>query len=569
MVIGHSKALVKNGVVALRRVRNASPEWDETSPRVRITSPGSIDEVCDMWMSRDVVDRIRTVIGSLPAEHGGCLGGDRATGVITEFVMDRDSIRSPSTYTPDVDFINGVLRDWNSRGVRFAGFVHSHPRGHVWPSHGDRIYAARLLDKIPDLERLALPIAQTARLGTEGSIHSYWAARRDGSPASIRRAELRIAEPTTVATQHFERVESVIDLEWMRSSRIVVVGAGGSVSFCRDLVRMGVGQVVLVDPDAIELSNVATQDVELADLDRPKAAALAERLVRISKHVRVLGVVGRVEELDHQALKTLVWGSLPGLPAGPPRQSLVCAFTDNFHAQAMVNRVALEFGTPMLAAQLYRGGSALELSFASPGISVACGRCVLGGRYRLYEHGFVNDVGSSGTPYSATAHLNAMKLDIALALIEGSPTHDPDDDVEVAGSHPARRAARDYLQAVGCRNLVQIRRDPDIATSLGLRVFERVLNGADMSRLYSGDVVWLPQEPENEATGFPACADCGGLGDLRLARNSFDDMSVMHWALADHRRKLLEANLEATRARRAPDTLEPVAGPIEQLDQNS
>lgn len=83
------------------------------------------------------------------------------------------------------------------------------------------------------------------------------------------------------------------------------------------------------------------------------------------------------------------------------------------------------------------------------------------------------------------------------------------------------------LEQIGNRNLIQIRMDPDIAASLGLTVFNRVFGGGDQARIFFDDVVWLPQLADSPETGFPACPDCGGTGDLLQAVSTFTDTRIM------------------------------------------
>jgi hypothetical protein len=56
------------------------------------------------------------------------------------------------------------------------------------------------------------------------------------------------------------------------------------------------------------------------------------------------------------------------------------------------------------------------------------------------------------------------------------------------------------LSRIGKRNLIQIRLDPDLATTIGIGVFDRVLEKGDQERLFFDEAVWLPQDPESPAT---------------------------------------------------------------------
>jgi proteasome lid subunit RPN8/RPN11 len=514
--------------------------------RYRVTTAERIARTDPLWMTPEVIAEIRGTIGSLPAETGGMLGLDRGSGVISRFVFDASATTSSVTYSPDIEFVNRVLKEWNAAGVRLAGFVHSHPAGVGRPSAGDMSYVERALWAMPDLDEFALPIVQPQRSDGEEWMVGFAVHRDEEGNPILRRRPVRPGPVWSPNPDHYVRVSAdTYDLELLQRARIVVVGAGGSASFCEDLARVGVGQFVLIDPDVIEASNIATQKVRVSEIGTHKARELARSITSASQHARVLAVRSPVEQCVAD-FERLLFGSLPGVPAGPPEVTLLCGFTDDFYAQAFVNRVALQFDVPMLAAQLYERGAGLELTFSNSATTVACGRCVLGGRYRAFGAGAVNDVGSAGTPYAATAHLNALKQDLAIALLLGSRS-ERIDDTRKDSSHPARLAARQFLARIGNRNLIQVRRDPDIARSLGLLVFDRVLGVADRTRLLCGDAVWLPQQPEAIKFGFEPCPDCGGVGDLSRVAGTFDDLGRLDWSLSRDRAMTLEVRHQVRR----------------------
>jgi proteasome lid subunit RPN8/RPN11 len=108
-----------------------------------------------------VLSRIRATIGKIPHESGGPLGMS-ASGEITAFVLDSSAATGPAAYSPDTTRLNRLFRKrWNPRGVRLAGFVHSHPPGFLQPSEGDRLYAVKLFAALPHLDAFYLPIVRS------------------------------------------------------------------------------------------------------------------------------------------------------------------------------------------------------------------------------------------------------------------------------------------------------------------------------------------------------------------------------------------------------------------------
>jgi hypothetical protein len=56
---------------------------------------------------------------------------------------------------------------------------------------------------------------------------------------------------------------------------------------------------------------------------------------------------------------------------------ILCGLTDDFYCQARVNRIALHFGLPALAAQVYKQGRAAEIVFTHPDVTKQRARCIL------------------------------------------------------------------------------------------------------------------------------------------------------------------------------------------------
>lgn len=509
---------------ATRRPVGAEPRPHDDSaifaPAVRRQTPAQLAAPEPMVIEETAYREILRTIGTRTAELGGLLGGQRSDGIVRHFHFDPGASTTRTTYTPDHEALNRLRRtDWDPAGLEVLGFVHSHPASCRRPSSGDVEYAQRILDAMPALPRLLLPIVQTIPDTGRYGIYGY-AVSRSGSGVVVQDLPVvTLPDPrrSLSAPDVFDRVGNVYDLRAMASTRLVVVGTGGSAGFVESMARSGIGELVLIDPDVVEAPNIATQQTYLDDVGDPKVDALAHRLLRINPGLRIVTVRASIEDLDDLAMTRLIHRPLPNSGLGCPPLTILCGFTDDFWAQARVNRLALHFGVPMIAAQVYREGRGAELSFSVPGVTPACGRCVLGSRYRAYlEGGFTNNVTSRGTPLAATDRLNATKSLIALAMIHG--VHPA-----VDRNHPGTIRWAELLRRIAERNLVQIRIDPDIAISLGLQTFDRVLGGGDLERLVCDETVWLPQKPEHPVYGLPPCPDCGGTGDLRLAAGTFAD----------------------------------------------
>lgn len=488
--------------------RFSRSEQRDSRPRPAAPEPGET-----LRMTASAHRQIMGAVGTKSPENGMALGGDPADGVVRHVVFDDGAERSGSTYSPDHVRLNRLLADWwRPSGIRLLGFVHSHPGRFARPSGGDLSYAKVILKANPHLDRLLMPIVTVE---PEPALHPFVVVRTpDGvvaKPATLEVLDEVLvspsekaaskpvpvpvnAAPRAIREETFRRVIGAYDLPHLRHCRVVVVGVGGAAGFVEDLTRAGVYEFVIIDPDVVSATNLATQQVYRRDLGRPKVEALADRLRDINPAVEVLA-----HQTDFNAFTESEIENLLGLDtARPPVRTLLCGCTDDFFAQARVNRAGLQHGVPTLCAQVYTEGRGVELTFTFPGVTPACHRCILRSRYEAYlEQGYENTVTSDGTPISSTTRLNSTKFSLAMALLHHGTAHP---------------RWGQLLERIGNRNLVQLRLDPDLA----LPVFDRVLAG-DRDRILFDEAVWLPQQPEGPDTGRPACPDCGGGGDLRAA----------------------------------------------------
>ena len=73
----------------------------------------------------------------------------------------------------------------------------------------------------------------------------------------------------------------------IRSTRLLIAGCGIGSSPAICATRLGFEQFVLVDGDVVDSHNLNRQFYDLADVDRPKVAALRDHILRINPNARV------------------------------------------------------------------------------------------------------------------------------------------------------------------------------------------------------------------------------------------------------------------------------------------
>lgn len=150
----------------------------------------------------------------------------------------------------------------------------------------------------------------------------------------------------------------------MIPKRVLIVGVGGlgcPVSLA--LARAGVGQLTLIDPDVVELTNLHRQPWHhAADLGRPKVHSAAGKLVKAFPGLQVDALQERVTAQNAQRLFE--------------SHDLVVDATDGVQTKFLLSDASVLTGTPLiyggvlrfegLAMRLERGGPCLRCLFEAP-----------------------------------------------------------------------------------------------------------------------------------------------------------------------------------------------------------
>ena len=130
--------------------------------------------------------------------------------------------------------------------------------------------------------------------------------------------------------------------ERLWASRVLLVGLGGLGSpIAMYLAASGVGHLVLVDHDAVDLSNLQRQIVHTtASLGESKVRSAARTLAGLNPEVRV-DTIGH--SLGGETLRNEVAAA-----------DVVVEATDNFEARRALNRACLDAGRPLVSGAVIR-----------------------------------------------------------------------------------------------------------------------------------------------------------------------------------------------------------------------
>jgi molybdopterin/thiamine biosynthesis adenylyltransferase len=148
----------------------------------------------------------------------------------------------------------------------------------------------------------------------------------------------------------------------VKSATVVVAGAGGlGCPLSIYLTVAGVGRLIIIDKDKVELSNLNRQVLHWdKDIGRYKVDSAVEKLRQLNPTIRVKGQIVEITEAN---AKELIGGS-----------DVVIDAMDNFKARFDLNRACFELNIPFVHAAIY--GLEARLMTVIPG-KTACLQCLL------------------------------------------------------------------------------------------------------------------------------------------------------------------------------------------------
>ena len=479
--------------------------------------------------STGVLDDFRKNVGKYRAETGGMIASSKDSRLIDKCHFDVHSRNTSGTFYYDVESMSEVFREWKANGYETNGIYHSHPIGCIRPSYHD-ISTALLHLRFFELDYFYLPIFQNERRGfytmyfyvvrqetdrlnvnleyvlkatEDGYVYApfnkwnrdYSIRQLDAYRDGIDRQTENVVNEEAENNRYFTKVQTLYP-DHVLDKVIICIGTGGARSALENFARCGFRNYILMDADIVSPSNVATQGVFISEMGKKKVEVIRRRIQDINPDAKVVCVDRFLDDnMSDEEFKFY----MDMFPGRKPTDYLILGCTDNFEAQKRSSVLALKYGTPYLAAMMYKAGAAAELIFVYPGVTESCPRCLLGSRFEKYENGFENDVDSSACTIFATERMNALKGYIALMLLM---YHEAPGNV-----------FSDMLDSVKDRNFVQIRLNPNVKDILGIGIFDRVFTGAERYT-FMDETVWIPQKPDHPSNGYETCKLCGGTGHL-------------------------------------------------------
>jgi len=186
----------------------------------------------------------------------------------------------------------------------------------------------------------------------------------------------------------------------LRDHAVMLVGAGGNIGshLVPHLARMGLGRIVLCDPDTYGAENLTTQAIGPPAIGQPKA--------QVQREV--------VTQLDPEADAVAIGRLVQDVPRGQLRVGVLLACVDNRATRLYLNQTAFRLGVPWVDAAVEPDGLLVRVSVVKPGPSAGCLECAWSDRdYALLEQ---QHPCQHGSPHAARTNAPAPLGALAAAL---------------------------------------------------------------------------------------------------------------------------------------------------------
>lgn len=189
--------------------------------------------------------------------------------------------------------------------------------------------------------------------------------------------------------------------ERLQQSRVLVVGLGGlGCPAALYLAAAGVGELVLVDGDTVELSNLQRQIAHSeSDIGANKARSVAASIAALNPQVKL-------EVLEQRLLES-------AMPELISRVDLVLDATDNYPVRFALNRACIASGVPLVSAAAVRSEGQVAVFDSSRG--GPCYRCL----YTEGEDQTALSCSESGVLAPLVGVIGSMQAMEALKVLSG------------------------------------------------------------------------------------------------------------------------------------------------------
>lgn len=341
-------------------------------------------------------------------------------------------VRTPTSASLTPEFMLGVVNRARAAGAGIA-LLHTHPGPDALEGFsavddaGEVPLSAYFNARLPEHAHIAgvvtpsnMHLRVLGRGAPLGAVGVGTEVRHYGEPSDLQPANQRYDRQVRAFGQAGQAR--------LRAARVAVVGAGGTGSFvAQELAHLGVGQLLLMDHDTVDTSNLnRLMGATSADVGQPKVAVASKSVAAINPGIQVEAVVGDVVDA--------------AIAAKLLEMDFIFGCTDSMASRAVINQIAYQYLIPVIdmgVAIQVRDGHVVSVTgrvqMLSPGLGCLVCADGLDGQQvrwelmspaqRRADPYFVN----ASVPQPAVMPLNGVVTSAAVAMFLSAVTGYPGD----------------------------------------------------------------------------------------------------------------------------------------------
>ena len=264
-----------------------------------------------------------------------------------------------------------VLIPEEYRKQRYEGKLwgYYHPETKTYNIVQDALYDART-----DAKALGMAVRKEHTEREDGDISSQFALsivwNEEQAEISVRDnsgAEINMDYYST-HQDVFSRNQGIVEQDRMAAKQAIISGTGsGGFKVGLELVRAGIGSLIVADNDILAYHNVCRHECGIHDVGRYKVDCFKERAADINPNCRVYTFRDLIQHVDPAELEKLIW-----------KDSIILCCADNRHCGYVCNELADKYGISMIDAGCGPRASTGEVFWYKPNSGMACYTCAYG-----------------------------------------------------------------------------------------------------------------------------------------------------------------------------------------------
>ena len=166
----------------------------------------------------------------------------------------------------------------------------------------------------------------------------------------------------------FSRNQGIVEQDSMVAKQAIISGTGsGGFKVGLELVRAGIGSLIVADNDILAYHNVCRHECGIHDVGSYKVDCFKERAADINPNCKVYTFRNLIQHVDPAELEKLIW-----------KDSIILCCADNRHCGYVCNELSDKYGIPMIDAGCGPRASTGEIFWYKPNSGMACYTCAYG-----------------------------------------------------------------------------------------------------------------------------------------------------------------------------------------------